>query len=167
MSPTDIISAIVIVSLIAWYTVKKLGLVVLVGMITTIAFTLPFMMKSPYASVIGSILVILFFIPPVSFIIQGIVLSPFMFILYIATHIYTVVVAWQEIWWKGVVTIFLPVISEIYWFISISKDNGSINNTYCYVIAAVAYIWIYEKFLLPFVLVSTSSDIRKITDKEE
>ncbi len=63
----------------------------------------------------------------------------------IGIHVYITIFAFGNSFWKGLLTLILPIFSEIYWFIKIMKSEGTIKNTYCIVIVlyAVAYIIMY------------------------
>ena len=47
----------------------------------------------------------------------------------IITHIWTVIIAFGEGFWSGVITLILPVVSEIYWMFKMFGEN----DTYAYI----------------------------------
>lgn len=47
----------------------------------------------------------------------------------IITHVWTVIIAFEEGFWSGVITLFLPVLAELYWMFKMFGEN----DTYAYI----------------------------------
>lgn len=72
-------------------------------------------------------------------------------------HVYTVIFAFRESLISGIITIFTPFFSEIYWFIQNLSLYGTIKNTYCIVLILYLIIQIQPTI--------RSIDFLKITGK--
>ncbi len=79
---------------------------------------------------LSALIVLLFIIPPVSFY-TNLALSFIYMYVSIGIHLYTIIFAFAISWWKGILTIFLPGISQIYWFFAESSTKGYKNSIFC------------------------------------
>ncbi len=79
----------------------------------------------------------------------SIITIPLLYFSAIGVHIYTVVVAWQYAWWKGILSLFLPVISQVYWFVVLTIENHSVRNAYCITLLIFVFVWVYTYMITP------------------
>lgn len=154
------------IGLITWVlslTFRYRFLIPCIGLIYTAIFVLLFTETFGQQTLLLFALHIIFFWPIVSDYTCGVLFNPIGYpIILLAAHVYTVILACHSSILKGVVSFFLPVISEIYWFIVIAMKHGTIRNVYCFLMGLIAYTWIYEMFLAPFVIYYSSNVIGTI-----
>ena len=78
----------------------------------------------------------------------------------IGLHIYTVVLAFGFGIWKGILTLFLPIISEIYWFFKFTNIEGTVKNTFSMIV--LVYVSSYLIMFISPILFNIFSG--KLTD---
>ena len=102
------------------------------------------------------------FYPPICFYI-GMALGFIYMYSSIAIHIYTIVFAFLHIWWKGILTAILPVISQVYWFIVDGQAEGFGNSLFCTIflwyVFGLLVTYVYMPVFMPwFVKLLTESE---------
>ena len=95
-----------------------------------------------------AIIYMLFFFPPIAFRL-GMIAWALTLPLAIIMHIWTVIIAWQDAIWKAALSLILPGIAELFWFIVHAKDVGTTRNAYCIFMSVVFIMAIWRRVLLP------------------
>ncbi len=78
----------------------------------------------------SALIVTIFACTPIC-VLLGAILEKLIIIISIAMHVYTSIFAFSHNWVKGIFTLVLPGISEIYWFIADGCENGFNNSLFC------------------------------------
>jgi len=155
---------------------KTRKIILLVCIAVAINSYLHWLVGLPYW--ISGLIAAVFLIPPIAFYTNMGLLLIFNY-LSIGIHIYTVVFAFREIWWKGIVTLVLPGISQVYWFIIEATNIGIHQSVFCRIM--LAYIFALAlRFISPLLFkssreqkkvqtayVTQKSDIEPATVKEQ
>ncbi|HBR21540.1 MAG TPA: hypothetical protein DD713_03075 [Nitrospiraceae bacterium] len=114
------------------------------------------------SGVFAVIIYTLFFYPPVALRSNLVLFNPIVYTaIVLGIHLYTVVIAFHDSIWKALASLLLPVIAEVYWFVVIAKEEGTIQTPYCITIIFFVFLWIYQRLLLPFLLASLRSNSRE------
>lgn len=114
------------------------------------------------SGVFAVIIYTLFFYPPVALRSLTVLLNPIVnMAIVMSVHLYTVVIAFHDAIWKALVSLVLPGIAEVYWFVVIAIEEGTIRNPYCITIILFVFLWIYQHLMVPFFLASVNQEIRE------
>ena len=129
-----------------------------VSVILSLILGIPTWVSGVFACVIYT----LFFYPPVALRANLVLFNPIVYMaILLGVHLYTVVIAFHDAIWKALVSLVLPVIAEVYWFVIIAKEEGTIRTPYCITIILFVFLWIYQYILMPFFLASVNQKIRE------
>ena len=137
-----------------------------VSLILTLILGIPTWISGLFACVIYT----LFFYPPVALRSNLVLFNPIVYtVIVLGVHLYTVVIAFHDAIWKGLVSLVLPVIAEVYWFVVVARQAGTIRTPYCITIIGFVFLWVYQYLLMPFFLASVNQEIResKRVEQEE
>jgi len=94
---------------------------------------------------------IIFFVQPINLFIGLIVNSVLWIFVSLGVHIYTVFIGFQFGLTQGFLTLFFPVVSQVYWLISLNDYYGSTRNPF-WVIIVVYCFFTVQGYSVPIFL---------------
>jgi hypothetical protein len=100
-----------------------------------------------------------FLVPPASYYTNIALLAVYSYVS-IGVHIYTIIFAFTISWWKALLTIILPGISEIYWFVVEAKSKEYKKSIFCIVMLVYAF-GLIVRFLAPLFIMSGQKETKK------
>ena len=101
-------------------------------------------------------IVVLLLIPPASYYTNMVLIPAYTFIS-IGVHLYTVVFAFTHAWWKAALTLVLPGISEVYWFIDEASQKDFKTSAYC-TILMIYVLGLIVRFISPILATSLAKN---------